>query len=196
VPRSYGIDGEALSGMDIAQDILECNKTLAAEYTKASLEAADPNLRRSFRQMGRDCERVAYRAFEVLHERGHYDVKRASQQECRQIEEMLESFQRGAAVPNASANTSTSRWSRSTSAFGERGSYAAERSSYASDRPSYASERTPYASDRPSYTSERSSYGSERAYASERTPVSSERTSFAADRTERSELPEWARARS
>lgn len=111
MPRSYPTEETTLTSMDIAQDILECHKTLASEYTKAALESAEPSVRRTFRQMGRDCERVAFHAWEVLHEHGHYPVKSAPQSECQQVEEMLESFQRGYAVPNAQPG-SASRWGR------------------------------------------------------------------------------------
>jgi hypothetical protein len=133
VARSYATEQEPLTSMEIAQEIMECNKTLATQYTTAALEAADPSIRRAFRQMGRDCERVAYRAFEILHEQGLYSVKPAGQADVRQVEEMLDTFLRGQAVPNPTGGTPGHRWGRAPSYAGERersgygGGYGADR---------------------------------------------------------------------
>ena len=113
MPRSYATE-ETLSPMDMAQDLMECHKTLAGEYTKAALESSAPALRRTFRQLGRDCERVAFHAWEVLHEQGHYPVKTASQSECQEVEDMLDSFRRGYAVPNAQQGSPPQRWGRAS----------------------------------------------------------------------------------
>lgn len=139
MPRTYQNEDTILSSMDIAQEILQCSKTLSQDYTWAALESAAPQVRRAFRQMARDSERTAFHAWEILHEHGHYQVKAAPQSECQQVEDMLESFQHGYAVPNA-PGASSSRWGRG------------------------------------------SSYGG--------APDRSER-----ERAERTELPEWARAR-
>lgn len=91
-----------LDDTEICYDILECQKSLASAYTKAALEAADPNVRRSFRQLGRDVERLAYQAFEILHEHGQYHVKQASPQQIHHVETMLSQFSRSglAALPD------------------------------------------------------------------------------------------------
>lgn len=90
-----GMRQTQLDDTEICYDILECQKSLASAYTKAALEAADPNVRRSFRQLGRDVERCAYRAFEILHENGQYQIKQASPQQVRHVETMLSQFARG-----------------------------------------------------------------------------------------------------
>jgi hypothetical protein len=167
VPRAYADDERALTDMEIVQDIMFCQKNLAGVYTTAALEAADPSIRRTFRQMGRDCERVAFRAFEILHEGGHYDTKQASTGEIRQMEDTIGGFLRGSAVPNAQGG-SRSRWGRSASygPIGER-----ERGTYAGI--------------------ERSAYG-----AVERGAYTTADRDGRDGRGERSELPEWTRARS
>ncbi len=91
-----------LDDTEIAYDILECQKALASAYTKATLEATDPNVRRAFRQLGRDTEQLAYRAFQILHQHGQYQVKPASSQQIQQVETMLTQFSRDglAALPD------------------------------------------------------------------------------------------------
>lgn len=97
-----GMRSSQLDDTEICYDILECQKSLASAYTKAALESADPNVRRSFRQLGRDVERLAYRAFEILHEQGQYQIKQANPQQIRHVETMLSQFARDglAALPD------------------------------------------------------------------------------------------------
>ena len=99
---NQGMRQMQLDDTEICYDILEGQKALAASYTKAALEAADPTVRRSFRQLGRDVERLAYRAFEILHEHGQYQVKQANPQQVRHVEQMLSQFSRDglAALPD------------------------------------------------------------------------------------------------
>jgi len=123
MPRAYAAEEHALTDMDVAQEIMICQKNLAHIYTTAALECADPTVRRTFRQMGRDCERVAFKAFEILNERGHYPVKPAPASEIRQIEDMLDSFLRGEAVPPAQPQ---GRWGR-PAPYEARNPYSAER---------------------------------------------------------------------
>lgn len=224
---SEATGGGALSSMEICQDIMACNKTLATAYTMAALESADPSVRRTFRQLGRDCERVAYRAFEILHTNGHYDVKSATPTEMRQVEDMLDSFLRGQAVPNAEPSRSPgSGWQRPAAVetqrtYAHNRTYSPERGfgaerAFDAERPfagerSFGSERT-YGADR-TFGAERN-YGADRPYGAERTfqpdrplgtdrpvapgtsPYGSERSpSYGEARTERSQLPDWARAR-
>lgn len=198
--------GQSLTSMEICQEIMECEKALATNYTVAALEAADPSVRRTFRQMGRDCERVAYRAFEILHSQGHYDVKPASAAELRGVEDMLESFQRGHAVPNAQESRAPhSTWQRADLPENERG-YAGERAYLASDRP-FAGDRS-FGTER-GYAGERG-HASERPFASERgydRPYNADRSvaagygsdryapAYGSARAERADLPDWARSR-
>ncbi len=168
MPRSYAPEEGSLSSMDMARDILECHKTLASEYTKAALESTAPALRRTFRQLGRDCERVAFHAWEVLHEQGHYPVKSAPQSECQQAQEMIDSFRRGLAVPNAQGSSANQRWGRPSNYGGAPERYGV------GDRYS-GGERYP------AVTGDRYGAGADRDAPTER--------------SERGELPEWARAR-
>lgn len=177
--------------MEICQEVMACNKTLATTYTVAALESADPSIRRTFRQMGRDCERVAYRAFEILHTQGHYEVKSAPSSEVRNVEDMLQSFLRGQAVPNAQEpRPPQNNWQRGAGLETER-TYAGERS-FGNERP-FAGERG-YASERPyerAYDADRTVGAGAGSYAGERSPAS-----YGSVRAERTDLPDWARSRS
>jgi hypothetical protein len=122
LPRNYANDETGLSAMEIVQDVMQCYKSMAEGYTTAALEGASVGARRTFRQLGRDCERVAFHAWEILNAEGHYGVKNASEADRQRVEEMLDSFRRGEAVPAASSPPSQ-RWGRSSNYGGlpERG---------------------------------------------------------------------------
>jgi spore coat protein CotF len=195
--RSYAMEDGSLSSMEMAQDILECHKALACEYTKAALESSEPSVRRTFRQLGRDCERVAFHAWEVLHEHGHYPIKSAPQSECQQVEQMIESFQHGAAVPNAQG-TSSQRWGRASNYGGAPDRYGTTTTERygASTADRYVGSTTDrYGAGVDRYattTADRFGPSADRYTAStDRYPSSADRM----ERNERGELPDWARAR-
>ncbi|OYD09499.1 spore coat protein [Paludifilum halophilum] len=80
----YGVDnpgttapnpsGQQLSDRDIASGMLGCAKSSANLRMLASLECADPQIRRMLTQGAVNCGDQAYETFQYMNQRGYYQV--------------------------------------------------------------------------------------------------------------------------
>jgi spore coat protein CotF len=65
---------EQLDDRDIASAMLSCHKSSAAKKMLATLECADPQIRRTMQQSAMNCAEQAYEVWQYMNQKGYYQV--------------------------------------------------------------------------------------------------------------------------
>ena len=71
----------------ITTDVLASHKFVAGLYAHNTLEAAAPSLRQDFAQLFQQEQENANRLFQVMHQKGWYQIHPASQQQLSQAQQ-------------------------------------------------------------------------------------------------------------
>lgn len=73
-PQSPNTLPQQLEDRDIASGMLKCHKSSALLKSMATLECANPNLRRMIMQSSNNCAEMAYEIWQFMNEKGYYQV--------------------------------------------------------------------------------------------------------------------------
>lgn len=73
-PASPVMSVNAIDDRDVATALLDLHKTGATKKMLASLECADPNLRRTLQQGAVNCSEQAYEVWQYMNQQGYYQV--------------------------------------------------------------------------------------------------------------------------
>ncbi len=89
-PPQFAPQSDAsLSDEEIAIAMLLCHKKRCPECCLASLECADPNLRRMLQNSSASCANQAYEVFLLMNEQGLYQVPTLKKPDCRNVPSQL-----------------------------------------------------------------------------------------------------------
>ncbi|XEC97231.1 spore coat protein [Paenibacillus tarimensis] len=73
-PQSPNMSMNEIDDRDIASGMLGCHKASARVKMNASLECADPELRRMMQQSAINCSEQAYEVWQFMNQKGYYQV--------------------------------------------------------------------------------------------------------------------------
>jgi spore coat protein CotF len=73
-PQTPNMSIDQLDDKDVASGMLGCHKASACMRMMASLECADPNLRRMIQQGAMNCSEQAYEVWQYMNQKGYYQV--------------------------------------------------------------------------------------------------------------------------
>lgn len=79
-PQSPTLNADMLDDRDVASGMLSSLKCSASLKMIASLECADPNLRRMIQQAAVNCSEMAYEVWQFMNQRGYYQVPTMKQE--------------------------------------------------------------------------------------------------------------------
>ncbi len=73
-PQAPNLAANELDDRDVASGMLGCHKASASMKMMASLECADPQLRRMIQQGAINCSEQAYEVWQYMNQKGYYQV--------------------------------------------------------------------------------------------------------------------------
>lgn len=73
-PQSPNLTMQQMDDRDVASGMLGCHKASATMRMHASLECADPQMRKMIQQGANNCAEQAYEVWQYMNEKGYYQV--------------------------------------------------------------------------------------------------------------------------
>jgi spore coat protein CotF len=103
-PESPNGDKHQMNDRDVASGMLCCAKSSANLKMKASLECADPEIRRAMTQGAINCSEMAYETWGYMNQKGYYQVPTLKETTTNTV---LNTYQPSNSINNANTGRST-----------------------------------------------------------------------------------------